>query len=102
MPTGMALEFARRGGDLPDRRHGLPDKGTRPAVWGDECNEIGLKFLPDYHLSTTFEYPVQKFSPMGGAQHPRQEGPGPPVPPPLAPPLYAKAYSAPPSKNANI
>ncbi|GBN54525.1 hypothetical protein AVEN_127162-1 [Araneus ventricosus] len=49
--TGMALEFARRGGDLPDR--------------GDECNEIGLKFSPDYYLSSTVEYPVQKFSPTG-------------------------------------
>ncbi|GBO33703.1 hypothetical protein AVEN_161028-1 [Araneus ventricosus] len=76
----MALEFARREGG-----HGLPYKGTRPAVWGDECSEIGLKFLPDYYLSTTVEYPVQKFSPTGykifpdaGAQHPRREAWPPP------------------------
>ncbi|GBN81182.1 hypothetical protein AVEN_249406-1 [Araneus ventricosus] len=56
--AGMALEFARR---------------------GEECNEIGFKFSPDYYLSTTVEYPVQKFSPTGykifprrGAQHPLQ------------------------------
>ncbi|GBN55498.1 hypothetical protein AVEN_30835-1 [Araneus ventricosus] len=43
--TGMSLEIAR------------------PAVGGDKCNEIGLKFSPDYYLSSTVEYPLQKFSP---------------------------------------
>ncbi|GBN87945.1 hypothetical protein AVEN_6457-1 [Araneus ventricosus] len=48
---------------------------------------MALKFSPDYYLSTTVEYPVQKFSPTGykiftrwgRAQHPRRRGlaPGP-------------------------
>ncbi|GBM56393.1 hypothetical protein AVEN_132865-1 [Araneus ventricosus] len=53
---GLALDFARR--------------GARPAVRGDECNEIGLKLSLDYYLSTTVEYPVQKFSPTWGAGPP--------------------------------
>ncbi|GBN17670.1 hypothetical protein AVEN_275739-1 [Araneus ventricosus] len=65
-PTGMALEFARRGTDLPDRGYGLPNRGHDLLYRrGDECNKIGLKFLPDYYLSTTVEYPVQIFSPDG-------------------------------------
>ncbi|GBM03114.1 hypothetical protein AVEN_200808-1 [Araneus ventricosus] len=46
-----------------------PTGGTvspTPAVWGDECSEIGLKYLPDYYLSATVEYPVQTFSPTVG------------------------------------
>ncbi|GBN80225.1 hypothetical protein AVEN_23847-1 [Araneus ventricosus] len=75
----MAIDFARWEGPIcPTGGHGLPEKGARPAVWGDEWNEIGLKFLPDYYLSTTVEYPVQKFSPMGG----------PSIPGPLASPLH--------------
>ncbi|GBO17234.1 hypothetical protein AVEN_144291-1, partial [Araneus ventricosus] len=68
---GLVPDFVRRGeGDLTD-------KGARSAVQGDECNEIGLKLSVDYYLSTTVEYPVQKFSPTWG--------PGPPFPT-LAPP----------------
>ncbi|GBN51880.1 hypothetical protein AVEN_80681-1 [Araneus ventricosus] len=87
--SGMVL---RRNGArvCPTGGHGLPDKRARPAVWGDECNEIGLKFLPDYNLSATFEYPVQKFSPMGGTASPT--GGFPPVPP-LAPPLVLRWLS---------
>ncbi|GBN82488.1 hypothetical protein AVEN_217360-1 [Araneus ventricosus] len=65
--------------DLTTRRHGLPDRGARPAVQGDECNEIFLKFSPNYYLLTTVEYPVQKFSPTGEPA---------PQSPPLAPPLF--------------
>ncbi|GBN22906.1 hypothetical protein AVEN_142012-1 [Araneus ventricosus] len=40
-----------------------PDRGARSPR---QCNEIGLKFSLDYYLSTTVEYPVQKFSPTVG------------------------------------
>ncbi|GBN80396.1 hypothetical protein AVEN_270759-1, partial [Araneus ventricosus] len=46
-------------------RLSLPDRVARPAVLGDECNEIGLKFSPNYYLSTTVEYLIQQFSPTG-------------------------------------
>ncbi|GBM97681.1 hypothetical protein AVEN_16889-1 [Araneus ventricosus] len=51
----------------PTVGHDLPDRG-------DECNEIGLKFSPDYYLSTTVEYPVQKFSPTEYKNFPRRVG----------------------------
>ncbi|GBL91732.1 hypothetical protein AVEN_71371-1 [Araneus ventricosus] len=56
--------------DLPDRGHDL-------LYGGDECNEFGLKFSPDYYLSTTVEYPVQIFSSTGRKIFPRW-GAGPP------------------------
>ncbi|GBN20698.1 hypothetical protein AVEN_70825-1 [Araneus ventricosus] len=70
--------FARQGAQSP--RQGMT------CSTGGECNEIGLKFSPDYYLSTEVEYPVQNFSrrdtnffPDGGyLPHPV---------PPLAPPL---------------
>ncbi|GBN12578.1 hypothetical protein AVEN_57687-1 [Araneus ventricosus] len=49
----------------PTRGPGLPDRGHDLLYGGEECNEIGLKLSPDYYLSTTVEYPVQKFSPPG-------------------------------------
>ncbi|GBO39200.1 hypothetical protein AVEN_44328-1 [Araneus ventricosus] len=59
---GMALEFARwealfarQGGTV------CPTGGQDLLYGGKECNEIGLKFSPDYYLSTTIEYPVQKY-----------------------------------------
>ncbi|GBN79436.1 hypothetical protein AVEN_214973-1 [Araneus ventricosus] len=48
----MALEFARRGDPICPTGARFPRQGARPAVWGDECNEIGLKFLTDYYSST--------------------------------------------------
>ncbi|GBO42775.1 hypothetical protein AVEN_24993-1, partial [Araneus ventricosus] len=45
--AGVALEFSRRGARSARQ-------GPRPAVrWGDECNEIGLKFSPDLDLSAS-------------------------------------------------
>ncbi|GBM92014.1 hypothetical protein AVEN_63856-1 [Araneus ventricosus] len=85
-------KFARRGGkgDLPKGTRS-PRHGARPAVLGDECNEIGLKFSSHYYLSTTVGYPVQIFSPTVYKIFPRWGGghsipDGGPVPP-LAPPL---------------
>ncbi|GBN64750.1 hypothetical protein AVEN_57264-1 [Araneus ventricosus] len=62
----MTLQFSRRGGRFARQ-------GTQPAVRRDECNEIRLKFLTDYYLSTTVEIPsikifpdgIKKFSSMG-------------------------------------
>ncbi|GBN70814.1 hypothetical protein AVEN_171776-1 [Araneus ventricosus] len=76
-PTGES-RFARQGARSPRQ-------GARPAVLGDECNEIGLKFSPDYYLSTTVEYPIEIFSPMGGGGHSIPDGGG--LFPPLAPSL---------------
>ncbi|GBO11923.1 hypothetical protein AVEN_185458-1 [Araneus ventricosus] len=45
----MALEFARQGARSP-RQEGMA------CCMGEECNEIGFKFSPDYYLSTTVEY----------------------------------------------
>ncbi|GBM22289.1 hypothetical protein AVEN_144660-1 [Araneus ventricosus] len=44
--------------DCPTGGHDLPDSG-------DECDEIGLKFSPDYYFSTTVGYPEQKFFQTG-------------------------------------
>ncbi|GBO31072.1 hypothetical protein AVEN_185382-1 [Araneus ventricosus] len=63
--SSSELEFARRGEQSPGQ-------GSIICCKEDECNEIDLKFSPDYYLSTTVEYPVQKFSRRRGL---------PPVPP---------------------
>ncbi|GBM28698.1 hypothetical protein AVEN_116710-1 [Araneus ventricosus] len=67
--------------DLPNRGNGLPDRGHDLLYGEDECNEIGLKFSPNYYLSTRVEYPVQKFSHTGYKICSRRGGAGHPGPP---------------------
>ncbi|GBM32370.1 hypothetical protein AVEN_239769-1 [Araneus ventricosus] len=81
-----------------------PTGGTTCCM-GGECNEIGLKFSPDYYLSTTVEYPVQIFSLTrykifpdgGGGTASPTGGAGPPLAPPLRPneTPYEKATDSP-------
>ncbi|GBN28720.1 hypothetical protein AVEN_221430-1 [Araneus ventricosus] len=75
IPPWIGARLCPKGGGLFARQ------GAQPAVRGDECNEIGLKLSLEYYLSTTVEYPVQKFSPSWG--------PGPPFPT-LAPSLIPR------------
>ncbi|GBN72140.1 hypothetical protein AVEN_33225-1 [Araneus ventricosus] len=83
IPPWIGARLCSKGGgcDLPDKGARSARQGVRPAVRGDDCKEIGLKSSQDYYLSTTVEYPVQKFYPTWG--------PGPPFPT-LAPPLIPR------------
>ncbi|GBM09225.1 hypothetical protein AVEN_226720-1 [Araneus ventricosus] len=81
IPSWIDARLCPKGGDLPDKGARFARQGARPAVRGNECNGIGLKLSLDYYLSTTVEYPVQKFSPTWGL------GPSFPT---LAPPLIPR------------
>ncbi|GBN02691.1 hypothetical protein AVEN_237418-1 [Araneus ventricosus] len=72
-----------------------PRQEARPAVRRDECNEMALKFSPDYYLSTTVEYPVLKFSPDGGDTASPTGGPWPPGPPSGATPPATNSLNSP-------